>query len=244
MNDPEIQRDRAVRGLQAYLKRRGSPRFFLGCLLVLTGLAGFGISYGLLRLGMDAMWMRYPLSVFGAYGAFLLLMRVWVEIEKLHIHPDDPEVREALEQGTPEPVMRSGRDPGGSWLEWLNFPSFDSIDGEGCLPVILIGVLVALIGLAVAALVGAPLLLAEVLIDVLLAGMLYRRLRHAADENWLGTCIRKTWFFVVCAAALLFIAGICLTVAAPGAKSIGPALERIFYPPQLGSFRSKFQGRC
>lgn len=225
--DSEHKRQRAIRGLAELLRRRSFPRLALGVVLALTGLAGFGISFFLLQAGLGAMWLRYPVAVLGAYAVFLLLMRGWVEIERRQINLEDPEVLEALENGAPEPVKPARKS---SWLDGLDIPSVDLFDAEGCLPVILLGVVVALIGLVIMALIGAPLLLAEVLIDVVLAGILYRRLRRAAQEHWLGTCIRKTWFFVLCTAGLLFIAGLGLTLAAPEAQSIGPALERLLHP--------------
>lgn len=226
VSDPEIHRGRAVRGLANFLRRRSYPRIALGLVLILTALAGFGISFVLLKAGVGEMWIRYPVAVVGAYGIFLVLMRLWVEIESQQINPEDPELIEALEKGAPEPVKSRGD---GNWLDGLDLVNFDFFDAEGCLPAVLIGIVVALIGLVVFALFGAPVLLAEVLIDMLLAGLLYRRLKHAAQEHWLGACIRKTWFFVLCTAFLLFVAGLCLSVAAPGTRTIGPALEQIFF---------------
>ena len=225
--DSETKRRRAIRGLAEFLRRRSFPRLALGIVLALTGLAGFGISFFLLKAGLGAMWLRYPVAVLGAYGIFLLLMRGWVEIEQRQINLEDPEVLEALETGAPEPMRTSGDS---NWLDWLDVPDLNIFDAEGCLPTILLGVVVALIGMVVVALIGAPVLLAEVLIDILLAGILYRRLKRAAQEHWLGTCIRKTWFFVLCTAGLLFIAGLCLTIVAPEAQSIGPALEKLLHP--------------
>lgn len=228
MSDSETKRRRAIRGLAEYLRRRSFPRLALGIVLALTGLAGFGISFLLLKAGVGDMWLRYPVAVLGAYGIFLLLMRGWVEIEQMQINPEDPELLDAIENGAPEPYVENIKQ--GSWLDWLDVPGADILDAEGCLPAILIGVVVALLGLVIMALVGAPVLLAEVLIDLLLAGILYRRLKRAADEHWLGTCIRKTWGFVLCTALLLCIAGLALSIAAPEAQSIGPAIKKLMNP--------------
>jgi hypothetical protein len=228
MSDSDFKRRRAIRGLAEYLRRRSFPRLALGIVLALTGLAGFGISFLLLKAGIGDMWLRYPVAVLGAYGIFLLLMRAWVEIEQLQINPEDPELLEAIENGAPEPPVKAEKE--GSWLDWLDVPGADIFDAEGCLPVILIGIVVALLGLVIMALLGAPVLLAEVLIDLLLAGILYRRLKRAAEEHWLGTCIRKTWGFVLCTALLLSIAGFALSIAAPEAQSIGPAIKKLLNP--------------
>lgn len=234
MTDPERWRSRAMRGMEEYFRKRGFPRFMLGVVLLLTGLAGFGLSFSLLRAGMDAMWLRYPLAVLGAYGIFLLLMRLWVEIERRNFDPNDPELLAALENDRPAPAFTDSQKGKGSWLDWLDLP-VDLVPGdEGCLGgivvLVLIGVVLGLIGLLLSILSAAPALIAEVFVDAVLVGALYRRLKIAARENWLGTCIRKTWLFVVITTLILFIAGLFLTVSAPDAKSIGPALEHLFQP--------------
>lgn len=221
-----------MRGMEEYFRRRGFPRFMLGIVLLLTGLAGFGISFGLLRAGLEAMWLRYPLAVLGAYGIFLLLMRLWVEIERRNFDPNDPELLAALEADRPQPVFTDRQKGKGSWLDWLDLP-VDLVPGdEGCLGgvvvLVLFGAVLGLIGLVFAILAAAPALIAEVFVDAVLVGALYRRLKIAARENWLGTCIRKTWVFVVVTMFVLFAVGGYLTVSAPGAKSLGPALEHIF----------------
>lgn len=228
MNDQAKWRSRALRVMEKYFQSRGFPRLTLGLILIVTGLAGFGLSYLLLRAGMGAMGVRYPLAVLGAYGFFLLLMRVWVELERHRFNPDDPAIREALDRdegATPVLQKRS------SWLDWLDLPGGDLLTlDEGCLPALLVGVVVGLVALVVAAVFGAPALLAEVFVDAFLVGVLYRRLKIAAREHWLGTAIRKTWGFVLGTAVLLGVAGLCLEILAPGAKTIGAALEHIRAP--------------
>lgn len=228
MNEPEKLRDRARQGLEDYFRKRSYPQVTLGLVLVITGLAGFGLSYFLLRAGMTEMWLRYPIAVLGAYGIFLLLMRIWVEIERRQLHPNDPAIREALEKATPRYPQTRVDEGKGSWLDWLDIPDI-SLD-EGCLPILLLGVVVGLVALLVTALLGAPALLAEVFVDAFLAGVLYRRLKIAAREHWLGTAIRKTWLFVLGTAALLAFLGLLLTIAAPGSQTIGQAIEYFFTP--------------
>lgn len=223
-------RERARRGLESYFHRRRFPRLTLGLLLILTGATGFGLSYLLLRAGLDAMWLRYPVAVLGAYGFFLLLMRLWVELERRQISPSDPELITAIENAKnlpaeQKPVLSEKR----SWWEHLDVGSgLDICAAEGCIPALLLAAVIGLLVLLIAALAGAPVLLAEVLVDAFLAGVLYRRLKIAAQEHWLGTAIRKTWTFVLATAALLSLAGACLAFLAPGATSIGSALKQIF----------------
>lgn len=47
-----------------------------------TGMAGFLLSFLLLRAGLSAMWLRYPLAVGLAYGVFLALLRVWLSYQE------------------------------------------------------------------------------------------------------------------------------------------------------------------
>ncbi len=61
------------------------------------------------------------------------------------------------------------------------------------LMLIVFGLVVALV-MAVAAM---PALLAEVFLDVFIVSVLYRRLRMAAQEHWLGTALRKTWWLAL-----------------------------------------------
>lgn len=216
-------RARAKRGVERYFEERSYPRLILGLNLLLTGLAGFGISQGLLRLGMDNMGTRYPVAVIGAYAIFLLLMRVWVEFERRSFDPS----KLVIEEGEPESRARASTllDSSSSWYDCLDIPDWDS---EGCLPLILLGVVIGLILLLVTALIGAPVLLAEVFVDAFLAGVLYRHLRIAADEHWLGAAIRRTWLHVIGVAILLSIGGFTLSFMAPGSKTLGDAVEYFF----------------
>lgn len=226
---PDRWRERAIHGVKVYLEKRGAPRVTLGLILVLTGAAGFGISAGLLNLGMTDMWARYPLAVVGAYLIFLLLMRGWVEIERRSFNADDPDFQAALEKDAPRPTYWAPPSDGNSGLGWLEeISGFGT--GAGCLPMLFIGIFLGLIGLLCSVLFGASALIAEVLLDILLVGILYRRLKIAAHDHWLGTCLRKTWLYVLSTAALLSFAGFCLALAVPEAKTMGPALKQIFLP--------------
>jgi hypothetical protein len=224
---PERLKERAKRGLRRYFEKKRSPRFMLSLVIMLTGIAGFGISFVLLKAGVTGMWLRYPISVLGAYGVFLGLIRLWVEIEKRHINPEDPDIKAALEADD-EPAPLSGRRDDTSWLDWLDLSS--GLDAEGCLPTLLIGAVIGLVVLLISIIGAAPVLIAEVFIDVALAGLLYRRLRIAANEHWLGTAIRRTWAYVVGAALLLSLVGLCLDQMAPGSDTAGKAVREILSP--------------
>ena len=232
--DPKLQwRQRAKMALERYFRRRSFPRLALSFLLILTGVVGFLISFSLLHVGVPEMWIRYPLAVLGGYAAFLALVRVWVEIERSRFDPEAADLHHSLEE--PAEAEKGGgyeilRPRSPSWLDWVDFPDLDFDDLGGCLVVVLLGVIIGVLTVCFLAIAQAPALVAEVFLDAFLVSVLYRRLRVAADEHWLGTAIRKTWVSALTVAVLLGVAGKCLEALAPGARSIGPALHWIVNP--------------
>jgi hypothetical protein len=220
MAEKKSWRSRAHRGLEDYFRRRSFPRLMLSLVLILTGLAGFGLSYGLLRLGLTEMGLRYPMAVIGAYGVFLGLIRIWVEIEKRHFDPDDPRLQRALSSEDGAPAKQTSSS---SWLDWLDVPTGSLDLDEGCLPAVLVMAVVGLVGLLVFAIVGAP-----VFLDAFLAAVLYRRLKVAAQGHWLGTAIGRTWMVVALTALLLGIGGWTLGMLAPGSQTLGQAIEHLW----------------
>ena len=82
MDEKTRWRQRARTALEAYFHQRSFPRIILSLLVALTGGFGFLISFGLLHGGVRQMWLRYPLAVLGAYAFFLVLLRLWVGIER------------------------------------------------------------------------------------------------------------------------------------------------------------------
>lgn len=76
------ERRSEARRLRRELLRTQSPRLHMVLILVLTGGFGFLVSWGLLELGVSALWIRYPLAVALAYAAFLLLLRLWLAYQR------------------------------------------------------------------------------------------------------------------------------------------------------------------
>ncbi len=75
-------REELIEKTKERLLRHGLPRLEMSILVALTGAAGFLSSYTLLQLGMNSMAVRYPIAVAIAYGVFLLLLRVWLYIQR------------------------------------------------------------------------------------------------------------------------------------------------------------------
>jgi hypothetical protein len=67
----------------------------------------------------------------------------------------------------------------------------------------------------------APALLAEILVDALLAGGLYRAARNAEPQYWLRTALRKTAVPAMLALVLFGTCGFLLQKAVPEARTIG-----------------------
>ena len=54
----------------------------MSLIVACTGAAGFVASFLLLHLGLRRLWPRYALAVVFAYGVFLLLVRLWLAIQR------------------------------------------------------------------------------------------------------------------------------------------------------------------
>lgn len=213
--------------LRRYFQKRSAPRAIVSLLLILTGSFAFLVSYASLHFGLTQMWIRYPVALLAGYAFFLGLLRLWVELERSRFNPDAAEINAFVleERRSPKKSLRE-YDRRSSWLDWLDVPNVLDLD-DGCLPALLGFIVIGLVVFLAMAVAAMPALLAEVFLDVFIVSVFYRRLRLPAQEHWLGTALRKTWWLALIAAALLSLAGWGLETAAPGSRSIGPAIEKI-----------------
>lgn len=88
-------------------------------------------------------------------------------------------------------------------------------------------VLALLLGLALASLYVvylAPSLLAELSVDGALSYSVYRHLARTEKRHWLGTAVRRTGLPLLVTAVFVTLIGWGLSVAAPGAHTLGEAL--------------------
>lgn len=121
------KRERKIESLKRRLQRKSYPRLHASIILLLTGLAGFLVSFVLLRAGVTAMWLRYPVAILAAYGVFLILLRAWLSLSRprewyledvvdttLEIVTDSAE---ADDQGFSGGADFGGGGGGGSWGE-------------------------------------------------------------------------------------------------------------------------------
>lgn len=221
------------------------PRVQMFVILSLTGFVGFLSSFLLLQFGIFKMWLRYPLAILSAYVAFLLLLRLWLAIQRYQNSLDFDLPINAGSGGTTSPSADfsfggngdfSAGGAGGSWSEdgssstssisdaggsVLDEFSFD-LDLEEFGLIIL--ALIALIGGLLASLYVvyiAPIFLTEILVDGLILGGLYKRVRHIERKHWLQTAVRKTLLPAILCVLFFGIIGGALQMLAPEAKSIG-----------------------
>ena len=250
------KRERKIESLKRQLQRKSYPRLHASIILLLTGLAGFLSSFVLLRAGVTAMWLRYPVAILVAYGVFLILLRVWLSLSRPREWDLEEVVDMTLEVVTDstdagDPGFGGGVDfagggAGGSWEQSVSTItstktsvstytptksssgfSFDLDLDEGWWILLAI---VALLGAAIAAVYVvyiAPALLAEILLDgVLLAG-LYERVKSIEHQHWLRSALRRTAVPAVVIVIFFAIAGFAMQRAAPEARSIGEVWKHI-----------------
>lgn len=207
-------------------------------LLLITGGVGFLTSAAMLWLGVDRMWIRYSLAVLAAYAAFIGMIRLWAECERSRIETSRELEKLSADDADDQPPPGRSRlndndsnlhpPPDRSGWDYLSLPDFDLPDlDEGCLPLIVLGALLAVVVALFAVVWAAPGLLAEVILDVVLVAALYKRLRGIERSHWLATAIRRTWLPALSAAVVLALAGALMQALVPEAKSIGQVWERV-----------------
>ena len=249
------RRERKIESLKRHLLRKSYPRLHASLILLLTGLAGFLVSFALLRLGVSSMWLRYPVAIAVAYGVFLLLLRVWLWVNRpdefdLELVEDALEVSfdatESVDPGFGGGADFAGGGAGGAWEESVStvtsrsVSSVASAKGSGSSGFsfdldledawLIVIAVVVLIGAAIAALYIvyiAPVLLAEILLDGVLMAGLYKRVKTIDHRHWLRAALRRTALPAVLVALFFTVAGFAMQKAAPGARSIGEVWQRI-----------------
>ncbi len=137
----------------------------------------------------------------------------------------------AVSPPPPTPIVlgsTSGSSEAGSGLADV---LSDVGDGDGAGAAIAVVVLVGALLVAgviaiVAAVGGAPTLFAELLLDGVIAGEAYRRLRGVETRHWLESAVARTWKPMLAIVVLLAVAGGVAQHLVPGADSIGDFFRR------------------
>lgn len=241
-------REELIEKARTRLLARSLPRLQMSIVVALTGAAGFLSSYSLLQLGMNSMAARYPLAVAVAYGVFLLLLRVWLYIQrhelKVDVNPLDlldaadlvPSGANGMAEMT-HGFSSQAHLGGGRSARGFDF-SLDFDEGAFLVLLALLVLAVTALGTALWIVWTAPSLLAEVLVDGLVMTGLYRRLRGSQEPSyWLFSAVRRTWVSAVIAALLFSFAGSLLHRAVPEARSIGAAWKAATLERRTGDRR-------
>ena len=237
-------REREIEKVKQQLLWSSMPRFHISVILLFTGIAGFLTSFSLLRLGVSAMSVRYPIAILIGYCVFLLLLRLWLWLQRrsLDVNFDLPDFNlgssgtsshaEGFEFGGGGDF--GGGGAGGSWGNSVSSSSNvssggSSFDGGGFdldlgeLGLVILAA-IALIGGLVASLYIiyiAPALLAEILLDGVLVASLYKRVKGIERKHWLRAAVRRTIMPAILAAIFFTVAGFAMQRAVPTARSIG-----------------------
>jgi hypothetical protein len=122
-------------------------------------------------------------------------------------------------------VAETSEAPAVAAASGVHLPDVD-LD-EGLVVVLPIVLIVSAVSAALLCVWGAPVLLAEVLLDVMLVSGLYRRLRTLEPRSWLATAVRRTWAPVVMVALVTTLAAAGIEWAVPNADSIGDVFRPV-----------------
>ena len=212
-------------------------------IVAITGGAGWVASALLLHRGMLGMATRYPLALGVAYLVFLGLLWLWLRTSASDYDAPDlsdaADVADMLDTALPRTGLRGGaQQPVALHDQPTELPSLgdgaksvgDALGSVGdadefAIPLLAI-VLAA--GLALASLYVvymAPALLAELLLDGVLSYSLYRHLRRGDSAHWLSTAVRRTLLPFALTAVFVALVGAGLSAYAPGAHTLGQALQ-------------------
>ena len=248
-----LSRRHIVKACRRQLKRDSHPRLHMTAMIVLTAGVAWIASSVLLALGMEAMWLRYPVSLGIAYGAFLFFLWLWLRRNDL----DVPDVSIDGIGHAGEPCGCSGTFEGGGGQSGGGGASGSFSDTSGsvadgasgggagdwgavdvlgaaddlAIPLFVLAAVVALaLGVAfvsIYVIYTAPSLLAELTVDAALSYALVRRLKHGQRRMWLGTAIARTWWPALGTAALVAAVGALLAIWAPETTSFVAALRHL-----------------
>jgi len=204
-------------------------RLHMTIIVLVTTAAGLLASKILLESGLTNMLVRYPLSVVGAYFAFLGLARLWSS----YVLWRESAWHRSGHFGSPDwlDILDCASSPGHSTMEtfaggnsggagacgsWApdHFESqvsgmdFDWGEAAGVV-IVLIGLVLIALGAGIYVIYWAPDILPEVAFNVLLSLCMTGTPRRAESTRWIYGLVRTNWV----AAAVLLVTGIGFAAA-------------------------------
>lgn len=239
----------ALNHLRRTLEREGFPRLQMLLIVSITGAAGFLASYWMLRAGITGMAVRYPFAVGVAYAVFLVLLWLWLRTsaEDYTDVPDFSAFSPSSRRGGSSSHGKNGSDgtcdePAPSSMAFDDSSAYAVPDDQGivgdafgaaaqaeefAIPLFVLMLVAALAFSSLFIIYSAPALLAELLLDGVLAASLYRRLRRLETGHWLETAVRRTVIPFALTALVAAASGWGMTIYVPEACSIGDVMAHI-----------------
>jgi len=237
-----------VRRLEISVERRGYPRTAVALIVAFAALASLILSILLVELGVTHMGVRYLICLAFGYLVFLALLRLLASRHATDLDPglDFPG---SGGSGGSAPDAFSGGGGGfagggasGTWgpagVDPAASPApsvssvADSVSGldldldldEGWVVAVPLVILAGAVLASGYVIVIAPVLVAEVALDVAIAAGAYRAAARLSPQHWAVGAVRRTWLAALGLAVLVGGVGFVLQSLAPDAHTIGAAL--------------------
>ena len=226
MDEADYWRIEVFRGrLRHSLAARFLLRFHVSLMLSGSIAAGFLGDIVMLHAGLREMRIRYPLAIGMAYLGFLGGVRLWLAYSGIGQYLNLRRAGELVEGGPSGPGPRMFNP---DWLDGISyFPDFD-----GCLYVLL--AVIAFFALGGYALVAAPSLFADVVLEVMLAAGLLRGIRRVEASGWAVGVWRSTWGSFAFSVAVAIVFAMWAHETAPAAATASEALGQARHHRQDG----------
>lgn len=215
--------------LAGWLVRHGFPRLAVALAVAICIGVGFASTVGLRRLGVPAMWIRFPLALIAAYLTFLALLKflLWNAARRLEREQHAVRRDAFRRQGRRNDSEPSGlADAVGDFFGDVEF-HHQHVDPRG-LPILLILLLsVTVVLICLHTIWIAPSLLAELIVEGGLATWLCRPAFRRPEEGWLPVALERTGAAVVMMTFCVLTIGLVLQLYFPGAETIPEVWQRL-----------------
>lgn len=207
--------------MRKLLLRRGWPRLVATCALGVAGAVAFLASVILLGVGLSSMGLRYPLAALVGYLGFLGSLRLAVGSFRQRMEVDLFDLADLSSRGNSSSSSGGGSSSAESTpdIGALDLPVPD-LDEGAVLFVPLFLVLAGVLAVAYTVML-APVLVAELVLEVVVLASLARRFARLEPRGWFPSALRRTWLPFMAVLLSLALAGACADVAAPEADSLG-----------------------